>query len=185
MLKKIIAVFILTMCLGSISAQTFIGKLNPFPEYKSVSLSSNDTIKILGIMVNFQEDKDGSTSGNGKFGTIYTADYGNTILDPLPHDKAYFEAHLEFVKNYFNKVSGGKTTIEYFILPDTVSVSKTMRNYSPDPNSDDFTSIANFSKEVWTIAQANYSDVDFSSYDLFTIFHAGVGRDVSLPGSLG
>ena len=185
MSKKIIAVFILTTCLGSISAQTFIGKINPFPEYKSVSLSSNDTIKILGIMVNFQEDKDGSTSGNGKFGTIYTSDYGSTILDPLPHDKAYFEAHLEFVKNYFNKVSGGKLTIEYFILPDTVSVSKTMRNYSPDPNSDDFTSIANFSKEVWTIAQANYPDVDFSSYDLFTIFHAGVGRDVSVPGSLG
>ena len=185
MLKKIIAVFILTMCLGSISAQTFIGKLNPFPEYKSVSLSSNDTIKILGIMVNFQEDKDGSTSGNGKFGTIYTSDYGSTILDPLPHGKAYFEAHLEFVKNYFNKVSGGKTTIEYFILPDTVSVSKTMRNYSPDPNSDDFTSIANFSKEVWGLAQANYPGFDFSSYDLFTIFHAGIGRDVSLPGSLG
>ena len=182
MSKKIIAVFILT-CLGSISAQTFIGKLNPFPENQSAS--SNDTIKILGIMVDFQEDKDESTFGNGKFGSIYTSDYGTTILDPLPHNKAYFEDHLEFVKNYFNKASRGKTAIEYFILPATITVSKTMRNYSPDPNSDDFTSLANFSKEVWTIAQTNNPGFNFNSYDLFTIFHAGVGRDVSLPGSLG
>jgi len=184
MSKKIIVVFILITCLGSISAQTFIGKINPFPQYNSL-LASNDTVKILGIMVEFQEDKDGATFGNGKFGTIYTSDYGNTIVDPLPHNKAYFEAHLQFVKNYFSKVSGGRTTIEYFVLPDIVSVSQTMRNYSPDPNSDDLTSVAKFSKEAWSIAQTNNPDFDFSSYDLFTIFHAGVGRDVTLPGSLG
>ncbi len=184
MSKKIFAVFILITCLGSISAQTFIGKINPSPQYNSLR-ASNDTVKILGIMVEFKEDKDGATFGNGKFGTIYTSDYGDTIVDPLPHNKAYFEAHLEFVKNYFNKVSGGKTTIEYFVLPDIVSVSQTMRNYSPDPNSDDFTSVAKFSKEAWNIAQTNNPNIDFSSYDLFTIFHAGVGRDVSLPGSLG
>src|SRR3989339_1586921 len=185
MLKKIIAVFIVTTGLGSISAQTFIGKLNPFPNYKPSSLIANDTIKILGIMVDFQEDKDGATFGDGKFGSIYGSEYGNTIIDPLPHNKAYFEAHLEFVKNYFSKVSGDKTTIEYSVLPGIISVSQAMRNYSPEPNSDDFISVANFSKEAWGIADANYPDIDFSSYDVFIIFHAGVGRDVSLPGSLG
>lgn len=185
MLKGIIPVFVVVMSLGSISAQTFIGKLNPFPTNTSSVLQVNDTVRILGIMINFQEDRDGATFGNGKFGNIYTSDYGNTILDPLPHSKAYFEAHLEFVKNYFDKVSGGKTIIEYFMLSDTFSVSQAMRNYAPEPNSDDFSTLAAFAREVWNIADAAYSNFDFSSYDIFTIFHAGVGRDVTLPGSIG
>jgi hypothetical protein len=144
-----------------------------------------DTINILGIMVSFQEDKDNATFGNGKYGSIYSSNYGNSILDPLPHDKTYFESHLEFVRNYFNKVSNGKVVIEYFILPDTFSVSQTMRNYSPPNNSDDFTLLGNFTQEAWTIADNLNPGFDFSQFDLFTIFHAGVGRDVSLPGSLG
>ena len=136
-------------------------------------------------MVNFQEDRDGATFGNGKFGSIYTQNYGNTILDPLPHNKAYFESHLEFVKNYFSKVSRGQVHVEYLILPDTFSVSQTMRNYAPEPGSDNFTPTGNFAKEVWTLAASLYQDTNFSNYNIFTIFHAGVGRDVSLPGSLG
>jgi len=60
-----------------------------------------------------------------------------------------------------------------------------MRNYSPPPGSDDFTPIGNFAVEAWTLADQLYPGFDFSAYDLFTIFHAGVGRDISLPGSIG
>lgn len=172
------------LCLGSLSAQTFIGKLNPFPANQT-SAAENDTIKILAVMVSFQEDRDGATFGTGKFGSIYTQNYGTSIIDPLPHDKTYFENHLLFVKNYYNKISGGQTTIEYTVLPDTFSVSKTMRNYSPDPKSDDFTPIAEFSKEAWRIADSLNPSFNFSDYDIFLIFHAGVGRDISLPGSIG
>lgn len=136
-------------------------------------------------MVNFQQDHDGTTFGNGKFGSIYTQDYGTTILDPLPHDKSYFESHLEFVKNYFEKVSNGIQHISYTVLPDTFSVSQTMRSYSPENNSDDFTPLANLSKEVWQKADSMYPGFNFSDYDVFTIFHAGVGRDITLPGSIG
>jgi len=183
MFKNIFAVFLVLLSMGSLSAQTFIGNINPFPESINKISSANDTIRILGVMVNFQEDRDGATFGNGKFGSIYTQNYGNTILDPLPHDKAYFESHLLFVKNYFREVSGERVFIEYSILPDTFSVSQTMRNYAPEPGSDDFTPTANFAKEVWSFLMN--SNVNLSGYDIFTIFHAGVGRDVSLPGSLG
>ncbi|MCK7524867.1 MAG: hypothetical protein MZV64_48305 [Ignavibacteriales bacterium] len=44
---------------------------------------ADDTVKILAVMVNFQEDRDGATFGNGKFGSIYSQNYGNDILDPL------------------------------------------------------------------------------------------------------
>ncbi len=170
--------------LGSISAQTFLGKLNPYPIEKSSQLQP-DTLKILAVMVEFQQDQDAATFGNGKFGSIYTQNYGNSILDPLPHDKNYFENHLQFVRNYYHKVSNGKVNVDYTVLDGIITVSQTMRNYSPPPKSDDFLPLGNFSREVWTLtAQANPSLV-FSDYDIFLIFHAGVGRDISLPGSLG
>jgi Secretion system C-terminal sorting domain len=182
---KRIFLFLAAISLGSLSAQNFIGRINPFPSISHKLSVSNDTLKILAVMVNFQEDKDDATFGNGKFGSIYSKDYGLSILDPLPHDKSYFEAHLLFAKNYFSKVSGGKQNISYHILPDTFSVSKTMRNYSPLPKSDDFISVADFSREVWTKAAQIYPDFDFKDYDIFMIFHAGAGREFSLPGSIG
>jgi len=175
---------VLLITLGSISAQNFIGKLNPYPQ-KTADISASDTLSILAVMVSFQEDKDGATFGNGKFGSIYSENYGTDILDPLPHDKNYFEQHLTFVKNYFSKVSKGKQEIKFNVVQDTFSVSKTMRNYSPAPGSDDYTPVGEFAKEVWIkTAQLNPS-INFAEYDVFLIFHAGAGRDISLPGSIG
>ncbi|MCS7052982.1 MAG: T9SS type A sorting domain-containing protein [Ignavibacterium sp.] len=181
-MKKIFALLLCYVALGSLSAQSFNIKVNPFPNSSPLLA---DTLKILAVMVSFQEDKDASTFGNGKFGSMYSKNYGNSILDPLPHDRKYFENHLEFVKNYFRKVSNSKLNIEYFILPDTFSVSKTMRNYSPPPKSNDLSPLGEFAKEVWTLANQLYPNFRFSDYNMFLIFHAGVGRDVTLPGSLG
>jgi hypothetical protein len=190
-MKIFLSVFILIISLGSVpvgqtglSAQTFKVNFKGQP-FANVNTDAIDTVKILSIMVNFQEDRDGATFGNGKFGSIYSADYGITILDPLPHDAQYFEDHLLFVRNYFQKVSNNKLITEFTVLPDTFSVTQTMRNYSPPPGSDDFTPIGNFAVEAWTLADQLYPGFDFSAYDLFTIFHAGVGRDISLPGSIG
>src|SRR3989339_204451 len=181
-MSKILGFIVFTLfVLGSLSAQSFLTKINPFPH----TPDSQDTVKILAVMVDFQEDNDAATFGNGKFGTIYSKDYGTKILDPLPHNKEYFESHLLFVKNYFDKVSKGKQVVTYTVLPDTFSVSKTMRNYSPPNNSDDFLPLADFTSEVWTRADQLYPGFNFSNYNLFAIFHAGVGRDITLPGSLG
>ncbi len=181
MLKIFCSFIAVIFALGSLSAQSLLTRINPSPDKPQ----SSDTVKILAVMVNFQEDKDGATFGNGKFGSIYSKNYGMQILDPLPHDKAYFESHLLFVKNYFDKVSKGKLVITYTVLPDTFSVSKTMREYSPPGNSTDFTPIAEFASEVWTKTDQMYPGFNFSNYNLFAIFHAGVGRDITLPGSLG
>ena len=184
-MKYFLLTILILFELGSLSAQSFVGKLNPFPLANADNSAAVDTLKIIAVMVEFQQDADGTTSGNGKFGSIYTQNYGNDILDPLPHDQTYFETHLEFVKNYFAKVSNGQLTIQYTVLPDTFSVSDRMRNYSPPPGSDDFTPIADFSVETWTKADQLYPDTNFAKYDVFLIFHAGVGRDISLPGSIG
>lgn len=183
-MKKLIAVLVFTLPLILLEAQSFTGKLNPYPQTEKVV----NSLKILAVMVEFQEDRDNSTFGNGKFGSVYTGENRDKkdILDPLPFDRDYFGQHLLFAKNYFGKVSGAALSVDYTLLDSIITVSKTMRNYSPEPGSNDLINLAEFSKEVWQLVDAEYSGtVNFSSYDLFAIFHAGVGRDVSLPGSIG
>lgn len=173
----------LVLSLGMVSAQTSF-KLNPSPRSEPLRLAQNDTLKILAVMVEFQQDNDGNTFGNGKFGSMYSKDYGNTILDPLPHNAAYFESHLEFARNYFNKVSDGVFNISYTVFPNIITVSKTIRDYSPPPRTEDFSGLASFAQEVWQLADQT-GQIDFSEYDMFTIFHAGVGREIPTPGSIG
>lgn len=185
-MKKIILLFIFLTVLGRISAQSFNVRFNHFLNEPLKVFDSSDTLKILAVLVEFKEDNDPNTFGTGKFGSIYTQDYGDTILDPLPHDAKYFENHLEFAKNYFKKVSNGKLNISYTVLPNVITVSQIMRNYSPPPtNPNDLSNLGKFAKEVWHLAGSIYSDIDFSKYDLFTIFHAGVGNAYYPNGRLG
>lgn len=178
-MKKIILFAIIVMGLGSISAQSLLKELRT--GYKEVHrLQSTDTLKILAVMVEFQEDRYDATVGNGKFGSVYTQDYGDTIIDPLPHNAAYFSDHLEFAKNYYKKVSNGKVNIAYNVLPEVLTVSKYMRDYIPVYNSNDFTPLGNFAKEVWELADKKFANVRFSDYDLFVIFHAGVSSGIDL-----
>jgi len=165
--------------LGSPSAQSFVKPYNSgFNQNGSVL--SNDTLKILAVIVDFQEDKYDATIGTGKFGSNYTQAYADTILDPLPHNADYFSDHLLFAKNYYQKVSRGKLNISYTVLPDIITVSKTMRDYVPPYQSKDFTPLANFASEVWRLADEKYSNIKFSDYSLFIIFHAGVSSGLDL-----
>jgi len=140
---------------------------------------SKDTLKILAIMVDFQSDKYDATIGTGKFGSHYTKDYQNTIIDPLPHNKSFFDDHLLFASNYFRKVSKGKLNIKYNTLPDVITLSGMMRDYSPVYKSKDYTLLGNLSQEAWSIAAQKYPAFNFKDYDLFIIFHAGVSNSLT------
>lgn len=177
-MKKSISFALILIWLGSLSAQSFVGRNNYHLESSPGFSNSSDTLRILAVMVEFQKDNDRNTYGNGKFGSIYSKDYGTEIIDPLPFDANYFSNHLEFAKNYFKKVSNGKLNIVYKILPQVITVPDSMRNYSPPPqNGSDFSGLGKFAKEVWQLAGAAFPNEDFSKYNLFTIFHAGVGRE--------
>ncbi|MCF8412098.1 MAG: T9SS type A sorting domain-containing protein [Melioribacteraceae bacterium] len=170
LIANLIRVFII---MGSLSAHNF------------AQPSGTDTVNIFAVMVEFAEDKDDATFGNGKFGSIYSQEYGNSILDPLPHDRNYFDRHLEFAQNYFSKVSDGNLEVRFKVADEIFTVSKTMRNYSPEPRAEGFDELANFAAEVWDLVDVAGTGIDFSNYDLFLIFHAGVGREFSLAGSIG
>ncbi len=177
-MKNFFLVILFLIGLGSISAQSYVKYSLNLPDRNYRNQVNSDSIKILAVMVDFQEDRYDGTTGTGKFGSHYTKAYGDTILDPLPHNAQYFADHLEFTKNYFNKVSKGKVLIQYHVLPDVITVSKTMRDYVPGYNSDDFSPIADFSSEVWNLAGQHNPQFNFSGYNLFIIFHAGISNAI-------
>jgi len=114
-----------------------------------------DTVHIIAVRVEFKLDSSEVTTGNGHFvigneptptrgdreelAYYYPDKSGTTAYayDGLPHDKAYFEAQLKFVQNYFATVSRGKLHIEYTVYPpqsghgEVPEVDEKMTTYSP------------------------------------------------------
>lgn len=144
------------------------------------SQNSSRHYKVLAVMVEFQEDNDPLTTGNGKFDLRFPS---QKIIDPPPHDKKYFDAHLQFLKNYFAKFS---ISIEYEIIDRVFTLSKQMRYYSPPPDSG-FERLLNLVYETWSIVKNSSVRTNYplSSYDCYIIFHAGVGRDINLSAEYG
>ncbi|MDA3860848.1 MAG: hypothetical protein PF445_06450 [Melioribacteraceae bacterium] len=84
--EYLLLLVVLLFSMGSITAQTFVGKLNQNPSSDFMQFKSGDTLRILAVMSDFPEDIDDATFGDGTFESIYSEDYGKSILDPLPHD---------------------------------------------------------------------------------------------------
>ena len=149
----------------------------------SKNIVSRDTVRILALMVDFQTDTDDKTTGNGKFQTNAPT---VQLLDPPPHDSLYFKNKIQFVGNYFRRVSNGKLTITGTVYGNTkrITLSKSMKAYAPPTNTTDNTNLALMARESWQLADSLYPEIDFKNYDAFVIFHAGVGRDIDLVSTL-
>ena len=140
--------------------------------FKKVAVK--DTLKILGLMVEFQSDDISETTGSGQFDLTEPSP---KIIDPPPHNANYFTDHLLFAKNYFTKSSNGKFKITSSVIPQKIVVSKKMKEYSPAINKN---GLAELISESWKIADSLNPTFAFENYDLFVIFHAGVGLDIDL-----
>ncbi len=135
-----------------------------------------DTLRVLAVMVEFQEDEETQTVGTGKFDMT---SYAGRAIDPPPHDRFFFQSKITFVQNYFAKVSNGKLTVEGEVLPSIVTVSGKMSDYSQD-DEPEFRGLARLAIEAWTIADTQFPSVDIAAYDAYVLFHAGTGKDIDL-----
>lgn len=143
-------------------------------------------IRIFAARVEFQPDEDTKTTGDGSFeGLEYMGEYGSDVIDPLPHNKAYFERKLQFLKHYFETTSDGKLSVQFTVSDSVYRLSKTMSEYAPDKNNDNLSALADMVQETWQMVDAQTPGITFSDYDCFVIFHAGVGRDIDLVSSIG
>jgi hypothetical protein len=141
------------------------------------TLAAPDTLRILAVMVEFAPDDDERTSGNGTFDLTSPA---AGLKDPAPHDAAYFDAHLSFLKNYYRKVSDGLLTVEPALLPGVYRLGAQMRDYSPPAGSADNAELGRLVSDTWRLVDSTTPGTEFEKYDAFVIFHAGVGRDIDL-----
>jgi hypothetical protein len=165
------------------------GNVEPKKQNKNHSSATSDTIKIVAVLVQFQEDSDPRTTGNGKFdlsNKYYNSSLQrDTVIDSPPYDSLYFIDHLEFLKNYYYKSSKGKVILNYKLYGNVITLPQVMSYYSPQKNETNM-KLGQLFIDTWTRAD---SIIDMSGYDTsntsFVIFHAGVGRDIDLVSIFG
>lgn len=101
--------------------------------YKYINGSTEDSVKVLALLVEFQPDSVSNTTGTGLFGYRIADGFNPSFedakekswyesdtvykYDKLPHNGRYFENHLKFLTNYYNKVSNGKLKVGYEVYP--------------------------------------------------------------------
>lgn len=150
---------------------------------------ASGTYDVVALRVEFQPDTSRFTTGTGRFDDD---PYAGLVpaLDPLPHDADYFQAHLDFLKHYVERVSDGIAEVRTHLIPDIIQVSQPMSAYAPTgPEADadaELAKLAELVGEAWQIADEAIS-FDMSGFDpertAFVLFHAGIGRDIELIGT--
>lgn len=141
-----------------------------------------DTVRLLAVMVEFQLDDDPLTTGSGRFDTSTTAGF---IIDPPPRNLAYFENHLLFLQNYWRRVTKGKLIVQGEVVDTVIQLPHPMRYYSPPSGSAVNRELGLLVEDAWKQVDAARPLLDFSRYDAFCVFHAGVGRDIDMTALLG
>ena len=187
-LKLVFSLFVLTnySLIFSLDLNSSISNINP-PENPF----------IIALMVEFQEDNNPKTSGNGLF--LDTLDINmkvnpslsrcdQFVLDRPPHNSQYFNYQIEAVSNYYKSVSNENIIINSHIImnPENENgyykLSKDMEKYSYSDNT-----LSALFKESLELAKSEIesfldsnSNIDFDDI-IFTVFHAGIGQDFSFP----
>ncbi len=173
-------------------AQNLLQRNLPVSPISNIQNQPDQTVEgilnVIAVMVEFQPDTNRFTSGSGTFepGSIPYLEDPDTNIDALPHDHGYFEAHLEFAKNYFERMSHNRLTINYQVLPEIYRLDKHMEHYSPIGQDPDLSPLGEFANDVWELVAADGTlPVELNQHQntAFIIFHAGVGRDIELTGT--
>jgi len=141
-----------------------------------------DTVNICAIRVEFVQDDNRLTTGNGKFmiDTVTTDPYA---IDPTPHNRQYFQDQIKAAANYFHRVSAGRLVIKGDVFPlaenGAYQLSNEMGYYNPNTTDAEINlGLSQLFTEAIEVA-AQDPAINFSQYDLVVVFHAGVGKDIA------
>lgn len=151
----------------------------------ALSASQPKVIRILALKVNFRKEvpDDPLTTGLGNLDlrtkAQFKADEGH-LIDPAPHNSAYFLKHLEALATYWNTVSNGRLILQYEVFPkqsdSAYQLDSSMSHYGlPSPD----TGLTWFTEDA--IGQADqdpglaFADPisGQANYDAYIVFHAG------------
>lgn len=144
----------------------------------SASAAEPKSLRIMAIRVSFQSDTTELTTGDGRF--ILVGD-DSTVIDPAPHDRAYFLAQLSAASDYYASVSNNQLILTGDVYPfadqGSYSLPHQMSYYNPNTTDEDLDArLAElFRDAIQAVDQT--AQPNFSEFDVFVVFHAGVGQD--------
>ncbi len=153
-----------------------------------VAQGAEETWRILAVRVSFsvEDPDDGTTSGNGAFDLrtfdSVRADYVFPF-DAPPHDRSYFEAHLQALRNYYLQISDGQLNIEYTVFPEDADGSyildRPLKEYGNGRTRNEIAQRITqlFRDGVAAADSAEGANLDFSAFQAFVVFHAGLGAE--------
>jgi len=139
------------------------------------ALTEPETISVCAIRVQFQLDSTPTSTGTGQF--VLEPD-STQVFDPPPHDKNYFETHLDALARYYYFVSHGKAIVRYTVFPENDTSSYTLPDsmgyYGPDSwfGNDLGARLGGFFTDAILLADS-LDTIDWCDYDVVIIFHAG------------
>lgn len=137
-------------------------------------------IRLCAVRVEFQTDELSGTTGNGTFGSGLP----DTLrIDPLPHDKAYFEDHLAFLADYYSTASRGSISFASLdVYPDGATEAYQLAHPMWHYNYNSDTALLNMRLVELFVESMRLAetDIDFTEYDAIILFHAGVGKDFNV-----
>ncbi len=143
-----------------------------------------ETVHVAVVRVQFLPDTTTLTTGDGRINLEGSGSICDTVIDDgdtsfvrslyydPPHDFIYFNRLMEYLRNYFWKVSYHKLWIEWRVLPDSTDSAYTLPHkmtYYGDPSN---YVVGLFKLLRDAVEVADYT-VDFSRVDEVIIFHAG------------
>jgi M6 family metalloprotease-like protein len=144
---------------------------------KDAVLDRVDTVKVLALRVEFQEDTSSLTTGNGKMDYAGFLSPSDGLLYDPPHTRGYFQELMKQLKNYYALNSLGKFCIESNVMPSTVfgayELPHDMLYYGDTTSTEGVeTGLCRLMRDAIKVADLD-PEIRFSDYDLVVIFHAG------------
>ena len=146
---------------------------------------------LIGVMVEFVQDNNSETSGDGKFLIEDDLAYINysdikrcdkdskLVIDLPPHNSEYFSLQMEAVKNYYESITNNDITFEIDIIENIYQLSQPMSYYATSDQK-----IGSLFSESMELASndieqyININNIDLNDI-LFVVFHAGLGQEAS------
>jgi M6 family metalloprotease-like protein len=148
-----------------------------------------DTLKVLLIRIGFETNRDSNLTTidpGGDFVLVPPEDPEALHIDPPPHNKSFYESHLQGLSEYYDYQSGGRLHIQGEVLPPGEDDSYKLSDVADyGPGTDGFWTIESLERlvrdmivkadeETAADGSANLSDYDDNDPFTYIIFvHAG------------
>ena len=150
--------------------------------------AQEDVWRILALRVSFpsEDPDDETTSGRGTFDLRPFHEVRDSLRFPYdapPHDRAYFEAHLDALANYYRTISQGQIEIEYEVYPRDPQASfrldTPLKEYGNGRTGQEIAERQThlFRDAILAAGSAEGANLEMAAFDAYAVFHAGLGGE--------